>query len=1368
MNRPVAVIDDLIGQSPGIAAVRDRIARLLSRAGEVRRLPPVLVQGETGTGKGLVARALHRAGPRAEGPFVDVNCAAIPETLLEAEMFGFERGAFTDARQAKRGLFQAAHRGTLFLDEVGLLPEGLQAKLLKVLEERAVRRLGSTQSEAVDVWIIAATNADLLAATRAHRFREDLYHRLAVLTLHLPPLRERGRDVILLAEHLLGRACADYGLAVKTLADDARAALLAYRWPGNVRELGNVLERVALVAEGSVVTAAMLALPAGAPGDAPPAVPAAPIPLAVTVESVEREHLLAALRETDWNVTRAAERLGISRNTLRYRIEKHGLRPRGAAPPIRRRQAQPAHGPPAAAVEPARPPTPAPAAVRWERRRLTLLRAMVSGTVGVPQRLDASRVIELCVDKVHSFDGRIESLSATGIVGVFGLEPVEDAPRRAANAALAIQRAATQARESAGEPWAVRIAIHVGHFMIGRVGDAARIDETVKREAWALTDSLVAVAEPGGIVVTESAVPFLERRYDLAALPHRDPVAGGLYRLGRGERPQFDPGRRLAAFVGRRRELALLRSLLDVATSRHGQVVGVVGEAGIGKSRLLFEFRQSLGADPITYREARCVEYGRTIPYLPVLEIIAQNFRIQEADTPDVIAAKIRQGLAGVGLDPVEGAPYLLHVLGLREGAEALAFLSPEAIKARSFETLRALTLHGSRRRPIVFAVEDLQWIDSVSDELVASLVDSLAGAPILFVATYRPGCRPAWLDKSYATQIALGPLSVEDSLALVRSARPAATVSEPLARTIVDKAQGNPFFLEELTRTLSGGLDASVPETIHEALLARIDRVGEEPRRVLRLAAVIGREVSLRLLRAVWEGSDPIEPHLRELVRLEVLYEQAGPPDPGYVFTHAMTQEVAYRSLLDEERRRDHGRVGAALEALYAGRTGEIVERLAHHYGRSGDDAKAVDYALLTAAKAQSRWANAEALAYFTAALARLEAMPDSPANRRRRIDAVVKQAETKFALGQHAEHIEALDRIREIVDAAGDPPRRAAWYYWTGFLHGLTGGRPEVSIALCREAVAIADAEGLAEIRAFAECCLSQVYLMAGDLRNALESGRRALEIFEATRNVWWSCRALWALTAAANALGSWRESLDFCRRARELGESVNDLRLRTVGWWRTGWAHIMRGAPDEGVQCCETALALSPNPYDAAMARAARGYGLVRGGDVRAGTAELDEAVAWFSRSQLPFTRLFFALPLAEGWLRQGDAPRARALLEEVRETSRALGYGYTEGLATRLLGEAWVAEAPDRAAAHLAAAATRFEEAGARDSLARVWVAQGALRRRAGDAEGARALLERALRTFEALGTLDEPAYVRSALAAPGKGADATTTATVEGG
>ena len=288
MNAPA----EILGDSAGVRHLRDQVEQILRRTATARRPPPILLRGETGTGKGLVARTLHRNGPRATAPFVDVNCAAIPENLLEAELFGYERGAFTDARHAKPGLFQLAHHGMLFLDEIGLLSPALQAKLLKVLEDGVVRRLGGTRAEPIDVWIVSATNEDLAEGMRARRFRDDLYHRLAVLSLELPPLRERGSDVGLLAERFLARACTDYGLPPKTFARDARVALSAYEWPGNVRELGNVIERVALLADEQMITASMLALPMPATVDEPSAVE--PVPLQTSRDRT-RAHLVEVL-----------------------------------------------------------------------------------------------------------------------------------------------------------------------------------------------------------------------------------------------------------------------------------------------------------------------------------------------------------------------------------------------------------------------------------------------------------------------------------------------------------------------------------------------------------------------------------------------------------------------------------------------------------------------------------------------------------------------------------------------------------------------------------------------------------------------------------------------------------------------------------------------------------------------------------------------------------------------------------------------------------------------------------------------------------------------------------------------------------------
>jgi tetratricopeptide (TPR) repeat protein len=442
---------------------------------------------------------------------------------------------------------------------------------------------------------------------------------------------------------------------------------------------------------------------------------------------------------------------------------------------------------------------------------------------------------------------------------------------------------------------------------------------------------------------------------------------------------------------------------------------------------------------------------------------------------------------------------------------------------------------------------------------------------------------------------------------------------------------------------------------------------------------------------------------------------------------------------------------VAMALEEIFAQRVDEIVEVLAYHFGRSAEAGKAVDYAIRAAEKAQRRWANTEALVHFEAALARLDGMPDVGVNRWRRVDAVVKQAEAKFALGQHAEHIAALERVAPLVQDA-DPARRAAWHYWTGFLHSLTGGRPEVAIGYCREASAIADAAGLDEIRAFADSCLAQVYVFTGDLWQAVEIGERALAAFDDRRNVWWACRTLWHLSPAANALGEWERGLAYCRRALEHGLAMDDLRLKVSALVRLGSTHIQRGDSETGLRFCEEGLALDPTPFDAAALKGIRGYGLVKTGRLDPGIAALVDALAWYDRSRLRFTRSLFAVWLAEGYLRKGDRERARAVSEDILSVSHEVGYRCLEGVARRLLGECAVPDDAVGAVAQLAEAERILAMVGARNELAKTLVARARLQVTRNDIDGARQLLERALAGFEQLGTLDEPTRVRQMLQA----------------
>jgi DNA-binding NtrC family response regulator len=327
----------ILGKSPPIRDLKERIQRMLSvEAGLKGDVPPaVLVSGETGTGKELVARAIHFDGARHDKAFVEVNCASLPAQLVESELFGHERGAFTDAKGRKLGLVEAAHGGTLFLDEIGEIGHDVQVKLLKLLEDRRVRRLGSVRDRKVDVRMVAASNRNMEEHVQSGSFRSDLYFRLRIVELEVPPLRERGEDVLLLADHFLNHHARRYGKSALAFSAPAKTAMLAYSWPGNVRELRNVIENAVLLSADSLIGPDQLSLLptlAAANGSGnhsgnhfPPALPVEGIRL----EEVERDLVVQALERESWNVTRAARLLGLSRDTLRYRIEKYQLKERG-------------------------------------------------------------------------------------------------------------------------------------------------------------------------------------------------------------------------------------------------------------------------------------------------------------------------------------------------------------------------------------------------------------------------------------------------------------------------------------------------------------------------------------------------------------------------------------------------------------------------------------------------------------------------------------------------------------------------------------------------------------------------------------------------------------------------------------------------------------------------------------------------------------------------------------------------------------------------------------------------------------------------------------------------------------------------------
>ena len=1347
-------LSDLVGDSPGIRAVRETVARLLVRQQDVRRLPSILIQGETGTGKGLLARMIHRAGPRPDGPFIDVNCAAIPDTLLEAEMFGFERGAFTDARRSKPGLFQAAHRGTIFLDEVGLLPEALQAKLLKVLEERTVRRLGATRDEAIDVWVITATNEDLKVAIRERRFREDLYHRLAVLTVTLPPLRDRGGDILALAEHFLARVCGEYSVPPKTLGRDAQAAMRAYRWPGNVRELSNVIERAVLMSTAGEITAEALAL-----GDAGTATPAPPAPVepAVSLDDAMREHLTEVLTQTGWNISRTAALLGISRNTLRARMDKYGLRERDHGHrPTSRKSASPVV-PPAPVVETPRvvapSPVPVAAARRWERRPVALLRTALVPPAGPDAWLETARALEVAVDKVRTFGGKVESIGPIGLVAAFGLEAAGDAADRAAHAALAILKASERAHRDTGSEVGVKLGLHTTQVLVGVAAGVADVDMEERRDLWPVLDALIERAPLGGILVTGSAAQILLRRFELASGAGHFIGAGAAQLLVGRERTGLGLGGRTAECVGRDHELRLLRTRLNSALQGQGQVIGIGGAAGIGKSRLLFELRQIIAGLDLTYLEAHCHSYGVDVPYLPVIELLKGLCGFIDDDTPDVIRARVEGTLRDLGMDVEAATPYVLHLLGLKGDPMALDALPAEAVKARLLDTVHQLVLRRASSRPLVVAMDDVHWIDRSSEDCVRLLVDALAGAKIFMIATYRPGYRPPWIDKSYATQISLQPLGADDARRVLGDALGATgELSAGIVETILTKADGNPFFIEEIARAIreqNGSSDTlAIPDTIQDVLLGRMDHLDPRDRQLLQVCAVIGKDFAWAVAKAVVDLPDEgLREAFRRLTAAEFLYETPAGSEPAFRFRHALTHEIAYGSLVPDERRSLHGRIAAVIARIFADRLGDHIERLAHHARRGERWSEAVDYCRQAGAKAMAGSAYREAASFLEQALEALEHLPADTARRLTGIDIRVDLRAALTPLGEHDRifgHLRLADAVAQSVNDTARLGRVAA--YESDYFRLV--GDHEQAITYGQRALEAADALGDPGLRVIANTYLGLVHRHRGEYRRAIEFFRSNLDTLTGDR-MWErfgmiqlpSVHSRVWMAACLTELGEFVEAQTLVGEGIRLAESAGHPMSRIVAQFGLGDVCLRQGefnaAIDALMQGLELSRAWNVTFWSPRLA-SALGVALAQAGRVSEALPMGEEAVRRYAavrqlgghaliltelatiysaahRSEDARRLATEALELAEhngerghgAWalrllselamVDRHDVEQARAFLDRARVLAGELNMRPLAGHCHVLMARAERAAGKrDAAAAHLAAARTLFSE------------------------------------------------------------------------
>jgi class 3 adenylate cyclase len=649
-----------------------------------------------------------------------------------------------------------------------------------------------------------------------------------------------------------------------------------------------------------------------------------------------------------------------------------------------------------------------------ERKMVTALFADIKGSMELMEDLDPEEAraiidpaLKLMIEAVRRYDGYIVQSTGDGIFALFGAPLAhEDHPQRALFAALRMQdemrRYASQLRGKGQPPVQARVGVNTGEVVVRTIHTGSeRPEYTPIGHSTSLAARMQVLAPIGSIAVTAETQKLCEGYFTFNALGATtvkgvsEPVH--VYEVtGLGPlrtRLQRAVGRGLTKFVGRRTELAQMRHALNEAREGHGQIVAAIGEAGVGKSRLLYEFK-AVSQSSALVLEAYSVSHGKASAYLPVIEPLKQYFGI----TLDDDARKRREKVIGkvLGLDRAleDTLPYLYALLGIVEGDDPLAQMDAQIRRRRTHEALKRILLRESLNQPLIIIFEDLHWIDGETQALLNLLAEAIANARILLLVNYRPEYRHEWGNRSYYTQLRLDPLGRENAEEMLATLIGEGEALAPVRRLISERTEGNPFFMEEIIQALfdqmvlvrNGSVklakpmaEVRLPATVQAQLAARIDRLASTEKQLLQTLAVIGRDFPLRLVSRVTQHSEAaLDPMLAGLQADEFIYEQPAAADLEYTFKHALTQEVAYNSVLNERRKAIHELVGAALEELYRDRLEDHLADLAHHYSRAGNAAKAVEYLGRAGDLALRRSAYAEAQNDLTAALALLKDLPD------------------------------------------------------------------------------------------------------------------------------------------------------------------------------------------------------------------------------------------------------------------------------------------------------------------------------------------------------------------------------------------------------
>jgi class 3 adenylate cyclase/tetratricopeptide (TPR) repeat protein len=796
---------------------------------------------------------------------------------------------------------------------------------------------------------------------------------------------------------------------------------------------------------------------------------------------------------------------------------------------------------PAATAVPVEPPGQAPlaytppylaekiltsrSALEGERKQVTVLFADLKGSMELLADRDPEEarqlldpVLERMIAAVHRYEGTVNQVMGDGIMALFGA-PIahEDHAVRACYAALRMQETVThygdEVQRSHGVPVQIRVGLHSGAVVVRAIDSSLHIDYTAVGQTTHLAARMEQMAKPGSVLTTGETLRLAAGFVQVKALGPvavkglADPVE--VFALvGAGStrtRMQAFAARGLTPFVGRQAECEALRQALERAGTSHGQVVAVIGEPGVGKTRLVYEFTHAQHTHDWLMLASSSVSYGRATAYLPVRDLLKAYFQLDDRDDGHTMREKLTGKL--LTLDTALGPtlPAFLTLLDVPVEDRRWQDLDPAQRRQRTLAALKQLLLRESQVQPLLLVVENLHWIDAETQAVLDSLVESVPAARLLLLVTYRPEYQHGWGNKTSYTQLRLDALPPASAEALLHALLGDDPSLGPLTQRLIGRTEGNPFFLEENVRALveTGVLVGErgayrplhpldrlhVPTTVHAVLAARIDRLPPEEKRLLQIAAVIGTEVPFGLLQAIGELSEAeLRRGLGHLQAAEFLYETRLFPDLAYTFKHALTHEVAYGTLLQERRRTLHARIVAASERLYADRLAEQAERLAQHAVRGEVWEKAVAYCRQAGLKAFARLALRDAVACFEQALAALTQLPESQATQAQAIDLRLDLRNACWSLGEVRQTLDYLREAATLATALDDQPRLGrVSAYMCRYFRGM--GEHDSAVASGQHALAIADTLGDFALQIIAHFFLGIAYHARGDYPQAIE---------------------------------------------------------------------------------------------------------------------------------------------------------------------------------------------------------------------------------------------------------------------------------------